>query len=247
MALAVERIDAAQIDADPNPFCARKLQIALFGSPASVDFFRRGEIQFDIFGAFAVGDVDFHDEQITTTRLETGHKSFAVPVTTTTFTTVSIPQDDAPPLITQVRVTSTHTVQNTVTTVRRITVTHIQRDYTHNAFGGGAGVNYYLTRNLGLGVEGDWLAGSSAINEIAGSLIYRFPFENASHSSGWAPYLFLGGGGQFDGQNIGFAHAGGGVEIRLNRSLAIFTDGRYILHDDEINYALFRLGVRVIF
>jgi hypothetical protein len=158
-----------------------------------------------------------------------------------------IPQLPAQGITTTVPVTTTQTIKTTKKTSTKEKVYTHHRDYDHNVFGGGAGVNYFLTRNFGIGVEGDWLAGDDVIHEVAASFIYRCPFENATHSFGWAPYGFIGGGGQFDGQSVGFGFAGGGVEVRCCRSFGVFGDGRYVIHDSTIDYGLFRLGCRVIF
>jgi len=118
-------------------------------------------------------------------------------------------------------------------------------DYDNNAWGGGVEADYFFTRYFGLGVEGNWLAATDAISSVSGSLIGRYPFENGSWA--WAPYGFLGGGGQFDSQNAGFGHFGVGTEVRLKCHWGVFTDVRWLIHDSNINYALIRLGVRYNF
>jgi hypothetical protein len=214
------------------------------------DLFRAGEIQLDVFAVYATGNVDFHDDPSTVKVFSTRTETRTRLVTTNTITTVTIPSPptvNLPPLTTTVVTPHTEAVQETVTKTKTKKIHIHDRDYTHNAFGAGVGVNYFITRNFGLGLEGDWIAGDSTINSVAGSFIYRCPFENEAHTFGWAPYAFIGGGGQFDGQNVGFGFAGGGTEVRFSRSCAVFADGRYVLHDSTINYGLFRLGCRVIF
>lgn len=214
------------------------------------DLFRAGEVQLDVFAAYAAGNVDFQDDPVTVKVLRTTKETRTRLVTTNTITTVTLPTIPTvalPPVTTTVVTPHTEAVQETVKTTKVKKIHLHQRDYTHNVFGAGVGVNYFLTRNFGLGLEGDWLAGDSTINEVAGSFIYRCPFENATHSFGWAPYAFIGGGGQFDGQNVGFGFAGGGAEARFSRSFAVFADGRYVIHDSTIDYGFFRLGCRLIF
>ena len=121
----------------------------------------------------------------------------------------------------------------------------VDRDYTHTAWGGGIEADYFFTRYLGLGAEGTWLAGHDAISSVSGNVIGRYPFEYGTW--GWAPYAFVGGGGQFDSQNAGFGQVGGGAEVRLQCHFGVFTDGRWVIHDSSINYALIRLGVRYNF
>jgi len=119
------------------------------------------------------------------------------------------------------------------------------KDYTHNAWGGGVEADYFLTRFFGLGVEGDWLAGHDAISSVSGNLIGRYPFEYGTW--GWAPYGFIGGGGQFDSQNAGFGQIGAGAEVRFKCHWGIFSDARWVIHDTFIDYALIRAGLRFNF
>lgn len=64
----------------------------------------------------------------------------------------------------------------------------------------------------------------SAANQVTGSLILRYPFEGPIC---WAPYIFGGGGGVFDGQSTGFGHIGLGVEFRVTPYMGFFTDWRW--------------------
>ncbi|MCX6968335.1 MAG: hypothetical protein NTZ46_11285 [Verrucomicrobia bacterium] len=151
--------------------------------------------------------------------------------------------------------------------------------------GGGVGLNYFFTRYVGIGVEGNWWdgirqgndgqfglqdtitlngvnAGTAAavaaaltaagqtnvtvvdpstllitrsaefnrrnhrkvVNQVTGSLILRYPFEGPIC---WAPYIFGGGGGMFDGHSVGFGHIGLGVEFRVTPYMGFFTDWRW--------------------
>lgn len=186
-------------------------------TPPVEELFRAGEVQVDTFGVFAIGHVDKHDRVESKTFKETN---------------LRLRQDLRQEFGFDIK-TRTRTVTRTVT------------EYDHNVWGGGMGVNYFMTRYIGIGLEGDFLAGSSAISEAAGSLIFRVPGEYGTW--GVAPYGFIGGGGQFDGMNAGFGHAGAGAELRFTRNWGVFTDGRWVIHDTEINYGLFRAGVRFTF
>jgi hypothetical protein len=64
----------------------------------------------------------------------------------------------------------------------------------------------------------------STANQVTGSLILRYPFEGCVC---WAPYIFGGGGGVFDGDASGFGHIGLGVEYRVTPYLGFFTDWRW--------------------
>lgn len=117
--------------------------------------------------------------------------------------------------------------------------------FDSSAWGGGIEADYFYTRYFGVGLEGDWLAGSGVISAVSGSLIGRLPFENGSW--GWAPYAFVGGGGQFDGEAAGFGHVGAGIDFRLQCHWGAFSDARWVLHDRGIDYALIRAGIRYNF
>ncbi|MEI8341981.1 MAG: hypothetical protein WCH43_10665 [Verrucomicrobiota bacterium] len=120
-----------------------------------------------------------------------------------------------------------------------------KKDTVHHAWGGGGEVDYFFTRYFGLGAEGDWLAGHDAISSVSGNVIGRYPFEYGSWA--WAPYGFIGGGGQFDSQNAGYGQIGLGAEVRFKSHWGLFTDGRWVIHDSFTNYALIRTGVRINF
>ncbi len=117
---------------------------------------------------------------------------------------------------------------------------------THgDGFGGGLGVNYFVTRNLGLGVEGNiWNGNGSAIWNPNGNVIFRWPVELGGHC--FAPYVFGGGGGTFDGTKSGEGHAGGGLEFRANQHMGIFADGRHGFGGDN-DFTTVRVGLRFVF
>jgi hypothetical protein len=127
-----------------------------------------------------------------------------------------------------------------------------------HGWGGGIGVNYFFTLNLGIGVEAAWLdakengslgGGYTAIQNYSGSLIYRFPIQEKC----LAPYVFLGGGVAGDGENWAFGHAGVGLEYRIKpQKLGLFADARWTYYGDRFghgdqNNASARVGLRIIF
>src|SRR6266853_1078000 len=63
-------------------------------------------------------------------------------------------------------------------------------------WGGGVGLNYFLTRELGFGGDINITdkEGGNFVDQALGSLILRWPFD----PSGFAPYIFGGGGRGFD-------------------------------------------------
>lgn len=126
----------------------------------------------------------------------------------------------------------------------------------HDAFGGegraggGGEVQYFFTRNLGVGIEGYGLDLNEGAGGVAGNLYLRAPLNPCSR---WAPYLFGGVGGlfaseptvyvssyTFNGNTYGGksygggsadrfeGHLGGGIEVRFTQHIGAFVDGRYV-------------------
>jgi hypothetical protein len=114
----------------------------------------------------------------------------------------------------------------------------------HGTWGGGVGLNYFFLRELGLGVDMNIPDnGGNFIDSVSGSLIGRFPLGQ----SGWAPYIFGGGGRGTDPTWEWLGHAGVGMEYRFNPGTGIFVDGRYIWHDKSYDRLLLRAGFRLVF
>jgi hypothetical protein len=116
----------------------------------------------------------------------------------------------------------------------------------HGTWGGGVGLNYFITREIGIGGDiniGD--NGGSFVDQALGSLILRWPFETI----GLAPYIFGGGGRGFDPSWEWFGDLGVGVEYRINPAAGIFVDSRYMWHEKEgsSDRILFRAGLRLVF
>ena len=126
-------------------------------------------------------------------------------------------------------------------TIDRVTDERVRHDLR---IGAGVGLNYFITRNLGLGGEAySENTGHSFVDNASVSLIGRFPLGH----SGFAPYVYGGGGRQFDPALLNFLHAGGGVEYRFTRQLGLFVDARYVFTDETENHGVGRVGVRFAF
>ena len=116
-------------------------------------------------------------------------------------------------------------------------------------WGGNVGLNYFFTRNLGIG--GDFnlapngSGGGEVLDQALGSLILRFPID----PTGFAPYILGGGGRGLDNTWQWLFHVGGGLEYRFNPVTGIFADARFIWseHRDDSNAILFRTGLRIAF
>jgi hypothetical protein len=82
-------------------------------------------------------------------------------------------------------------------------------------------------------------------HQLTGSLILRYPFEG---SFCWAPYIFGGGGGIWDGSSTGFGHVGLGWEWRMTPNFGVFSDWRWEFtggHRNDVNVS--RTGIRMVF
>jgi hypothetical protein len=108
---------------------------------------------------------------------------------------------------------------------------------------GGIGLNYFFTEMIGVGVDAYWYDSDGAIHSFDGSLIVRFPIQEACI----APYVFGGGGFSTDSTNQGTYHAGAGIEWKASSTFGVFADGRYTWMDDTNDTVLARAGVRFTF
>jgi len=112
-------------------------------------------------------------------------------------------------------------------------------------WGGGLGVNYFVNKYIGIGVEqGIGGRGSNAEWATVGNFFLRYPF-----CFGFAPYAMVGGGCSYGtGDGHGFGHVGGGLEYRVTDNIGLFSDARYIYSSEEPqNGVLGRAGLRFAF
>jgi hypothetical protein len=126
------------------------------------------------------------------------------------------------------------------------TINHLSSDRVrHNTrFGVGAGINYFITRNIGIGADAYSQNTTGAfIDSASASLILRFPLGQ----SGFAPYAFGGGGRQFEMAEAWFAQAGGGIEYRFTPHVGVFIDARGVVPKESRYYGVARFGVRLAF
>lgn len=114
----------------------------------------------------------------------------------------------------------------------------------HSMVGGGGGVNFFFTRYLGIGGDGDYEnSNHHFLDSGSGNLIFRLPVAN----TGIAPYVFGGGGHQFDQIDQNFGQAGAGVEFRFAAHIGLFLDARYVFAVKTENYGVGRAGLRFSF
>ena len=110
--------------------------------------------------------------------------------------------------------------------------------------GAGLGLNYFFTRNLGIGADLYSENTTRAfIDSAEANLILRLPLGHC----GFAPYVFGGGGHQFDMVKASFGQAGVGLEYRFNHQMGMFLDARGVLPEETRGYGVARLGMRFAF
>jgi hypothetical protein len=126
------------------------------------------------------------------------------------------------------------------------TIEHItSQNVKHGARGGvGAGVNYFITRYIGIGADA-YSENTSGpfVDNASGNLILRVPLGE----SGFAPYVYGGGGYQFDSLKAGFIQAGAGMEFRFTPHIGLFTDARFVLPNKSSFFGVGRAGLRIAF
>ena len=116
-------------------------------------------------------------------------------------------------------------------------------DSQHNslgdhAWGGGADLKYFFTRNLGVGVEGFALDGNDTVGAVLGTFTVRFPIGH----SRFAPYAFGGVGALFGANNehtdffFTEHHVAPGVEEGETESIVARN------HDDDDVRAIGQIG-----
>jgi Outer membrane protein beta-barrel domain len=126
------------------------------------------------------------------------------------------------------------------------TINHISGDNVKNGARGGvgAGVTYFITKYIGIGADGySENTSGSFIDNLSGNLYLRVPLGQ----SGFAPYVYGGGGYQFDSLKAGFAQAGAGIEFRFTPHIGLFTDARYVVPDKSKFFGVGRAGLRFAF
>jgi hypothetical protein len=115
-------------------------------------------------------------------------------------------------------------------------------------WGGGAGLNYFFTRELGIGADFNISSKPDDLNlvdQVTGNFIARLPLGN----TGVAPYL-IGSGGRAMSPRYDWVYGGGvGLEMRFNPSTGIFSDARFLWSDRATAYdrLVIRAGVRLAF
>jgi hypothetical protein len=119
-----------------------------------------------------------------------------------------------------------------------------QRVRQNSKGGAGAGINYFITRYVGVGGEVySQNTTGTFIDNADGNLLLRLPLG----PSGFAPYAFGGGGQQFDAAKLTFGQAGAGMEYRFCHHIGVFVDARCVWPNETKYYGVGRAGLRFAF
>lgn len=95
-------------------------------------------------------------------------------------------------------------------------------------WGGGIGVNYFWSRDVGISIDSAAYCGTPRfIQYVNANLLVRFPIEQIR----LAPYLFAGAGRAYNPGWSWMGDAGVGFDFRICPKLALFTDGRYVIQN----------------
>ena len=129
---------------------------------------------------------------------------------------------------------------------RQSTIEHLSPETVHHQtrLGVGAGFNFFFLRMVGIGAHAySFDTHHAFIDNLSGDLTLHFPILD----SGFAPYMFAGGGHKWDRDEANFAEAGAGFEFRFHPNIGFFVDGRWTFVHRLDNYALGRAGLRFAF
>jgi hypothetical protein len=110
--------------------------------------------------------------------------------------------------------------------------------------GFGGGLEFFFNRYIGIEGEG-FSEGASHdfVDSAGGNLVFRLPIGQ----SGFSPYVFGGGGHQWDPVDTAYCDGGAGLEYRFTPHFGLFVDGRYVFTDRTGNYGMARLGAKFSF
>ena len=110
----------------------------------------------------------------------------------------------------------------------------------HVQVGLGAGLEFFFMKYIGVEAEGfSTSTHGSFVNDFGGNLVLRLPIGQ----TGLAPYIFGGGGHEWEPSETGYGDGGAGLEFRFTPWIGIFADARYVATVHDNNYGMGRLGV----
>ena len=113
-----------------------------------------------------------------------------------------------------------------------------------DALGGGLGVNYFFTQNIGVDFNYGLYATDSEHHQFDANLVLRAPIQSLCI----APYALVGGGFSTNSDNEGNYQVGGGLDIRFDSMgcKGVFVEGAYHFSENA-DFTTVRLGLRMPF
>lgn len=118
-------------------------------------------------------------------------------------------------------------------------------EFGDEVLGGGVGLNYFFSRNVGIDVNYGLYATDKEHHQFDANLILRAPIDSLCI----APYVLVGGGVATNSVTRGNYQVGGGLDVRIPSAscLGIFAEGAYHFSEEEPDYTTVRLGLRIPF
>ena len=112
----------------------------------------------------------------------------------------------------------------------------------NDAWGMGAGFNYFFTQCLGLGAD-TYMDAFTVPYLLNGQGIFRYPLRGMPV----APYAFGGFGRQWTHAAQWLGDIGVGIEYRFQPKMGAFFDAREVFPTETRDYAVLRFGLRFTF
>lgn len=203
----------------------------------SHSYFHGGELEINMFAIWAIGEAQ---ETETHTRTEKATRT----VTRDRTVQREVLIDD--PTIGDFRLVTRDVeepVREKETFRRKVRESEQVGPFDDQAFGLGVDAKYFVNRNVGAGVEMNWLSGDHDAFTFSATVTARFPFE----STHLAPYLVGGLGVQCADTNRLIGFFGAGLMKRFSPSCGAFIEGRYRFDGDEENVCEIRTGISISF
>jgi hypothetical protein len=111
-----------------------------------------------------------------------------------------------------------------------------------DAWGMGAGFNYFITQNIGVGAD-TYMDAFTIPYLLNGQGIFRYPLKRLP----MAPYVFAGAGRQWTHAAQWLGDIGVGLDYRFQPKMGAFVDVREVFPTETQDYTVLRFGFRFTF
>ena len=127
-------------------------------------------------------------------------------------------------------------------------------DVDDDFYGGGVGVNYFITQYIGVGASWNLIdvdnsfnsSSDTVVHDISADLLLRAPLFGEESCT--AIYGILGGGVITNGTTLGTFNFGVGLEHRFLDNVGLFIEGRQkFVPAADADFTSVRVGARVVF